>query len=154
MLEFAASYPREAEESLGALQSKYISIFGLLDSDRQTARALTAEMGIIAEPYKNGYNYEITVPAELKALAKKRANQLLSRFDCIDLNWFGYLASTEFSTFFDHENQKGYDFPSDTAPDPRLSTQTSTASGKITGFSIYGELAKAFDCFLRVRRFL
>lgn len=154
MFEYAASYPREAEQSLKTLQSKYISIFGLLDSDRQYARALTAEMGIAAEPYKNGYNYEIVVPAELKALAKKRAKQLLSRFDCVDLDWFEYLASTDFYPTFDQENEKAYAFPPDTMPDLRLTPSESLRQGGVKEFSMYGKLAKAFDCYLRVKSFL
>jgi hypothetical protein len=154
MFEFAASYPTEAEESLKASKDQYKSLLGIIGSHRIEAKPLIEQMEIKATPAHNGYEYEITAPAELKKLAKEKAEQLLSRFDCADRDWFAYLANTEFCRTFDHENKTAYDFPSDTTPDPRLSVQTSTATGKIVGFSIYGELAKAFDCFLRVHRFL
>lgn len=154
MFEFAASYPTEAEESLKASKSRYKSIFGLLRNDRQIAKPLIAQMGIKAEAVKNGYEYEITAPAELKALAKEKAIALLSRFDCVDLDWFNYLASTEFCPTFDQEGKTAYSFPPDTEPHAGLIPSVSLRSGEAKEFSMYGELAKAFDCFLRVHHFL
>lgn len=150
MFEFAASYPREAEESLKASKSRYKSLLGIIVE----AKPLIAQMGIKTEAAKNGYNYEITVPAELKALARKRANHLLSRFDCVDRDWFEYLANTEFYPTFDHEGNKAFSFPPDTEPHAGLTPSVSLRSGEAMEFSMYGELAKAFDCFLRVHRFL
>jgi hypothetical protein len=154
MFEYAASYPREAEESLRASQNRYKSLLGIIGSHLYAIKPLIAQMGISAKASSDGYEYEITIPTKLKELAKEKAIALLSRFDCIDLDWFKYLANTEFCPTFDPKNEKAFDFPSDTKPDQRLSTQRSTTSGKITGFTMYGDLAKAFDCFLRVHRFL
>jgi hypothetical protein len=154
MFEFAASYPREAEQSLAAAKSRYKSLLGIIGSHGAEIKPLIAQMGIAATPSGNGYEYEITAPKELKELAKAKAIALLSRFDCVDLDFFEYLASTEFCLAFDHENETAYDFPPNTTPDPRLSPQTSTATGETKGFTIYGEMAKAFDCFLRVHPFL
>lgn len=154
MFEHAASFPREAEESLAAAKQKYKSLLGLIGSHAIEAKPLIAQMGIKSEPVGQGYEYSITIPDELAALAKSKAIALLSRFDPVDLDWFEYLASTEFYPTFDQENEKAYAFPPDITPDPRLTPSASLREGGVKEFSMYGKLAKAFDCYLRVKRFL
>lgn len=153
MFEYAASYPREAEEDLAAAKSRYKSLLGLLGSHAIAAKPLIAEMAIKAEAIADGYEYEIAVPAELKELAKDKAIALLSRFEC-DLQFFEYLASTEFARTYDQNGETAYSFPSDTADHEILSSSLSTESGMLMSRDLYGEQAKAFDCFLRVHHFL
>jgi hypothetical protein len=153
MFEFAASYPTEAEESLKVSKSRYKSLLGIIGSHRAEAKPLIAQMGIKAEAIGNGYEYEITVPTELKELAKEKAIALLSKFDC-DLQFFEYLVSTDFARTYDQEGEIAYSFPSDTADHEILSSSLSTDSGMLMSRDLYGEQAKAFDCFLRVHRFL
>ena len=154
MFEYAASYPREAEESLTAAKQRYKSLLGLINSSAIAIKSLIAQMGIESKAIGQGYEYSITVPNELATIAKEKAIASLSNFDCVDPSFFEYLTTTEFSKTYDSEGAIAYSFPPDTQSHISLTPSTSLRSGEAKEFSMYGIPAKAFDCFLRVHRFL
>ena len=154
MFEYAASYPREAEESLAAAKQRYKTLLGLVNSAAIAVKSLIAQMEIESKAVGQGYEYSITVPNELINLAKEKAIASLSKFDCVDLSFFEYLTTTEFSRTYDSEGAIAYSFPPDTQPNISLTPSMSLRSGEAKEFSMYGQPAKAFDCFLRVHRFL
>jgi len=153
MFEYAASYPREAEDSLATAKQRYQSLLGLINPTAIATKSLIAQMGIESKAIWQGYEYSITVPDELVTLAKEKAITSLSKFDCVDPSFFKYLTTTEFSRIYDSENAIAYSFPPSTQPHVSL-TPSSLRSGEVKHFTMYGQPAKAFDCFLRVHRFL
>jgi len=154
--EYAASYPREAEQSLKWLRERASRYLSLLRGERRLLQQITIEAEPASDSMGAGYQWEIVIAPDLQQLLAQKARAAVLRKIPADLlsekDWLNYFQELVRLESHEEGDSREWEIAYDSAGEEIFELRSSAQVRPLE--TIPCEISPAFREFQLARRFL